>query len=100
VLDFATLQGARTIGLDHVTGSLTPGKQADLMMVRAEDVNNMPLHDAVGTIVLGTDPRNIHHVLVAGSPVKWAGDLVGVDVDALRRDVHESRDAIVGRMPA
>jgi hypothetical protein len=47
VLDFATLQGARTNGLDDITGSLTPGTQEDLLLVHAEDINNMPLNDAV-----------------------------------------------------
>jgi cytosine/adenosine deaminase-related metal-dependent hydrolase len=97
VLDFATLQGARTNGLESVTGSLTPGKQADLLVVRAEDVNNMPLHDAVGTLVLGADARNVEHVLVAGHPRKWRGHLVGVDLDTLREHVHASRDAVLAR---
>ncbi len=97
VLDFATLQGARTNGLGDVTGSLTPGKQADLLVVRADDINNMPLNDAIGTLVLGTDPRNIDAVFIAGQPRKWAGQLVDVDVDHLRSEVYASRDAIVGR---
>ena len=97
VLDFATLQGARTNGLDGVTGSLTPGKQADLLLVRADDINNMPLNDAVGTLVLGTDARNVRAVFVGGRARKWAGQLVDVDVDRLRDDVYASRDRIVKR---
>jgi cytosine/adenosine deaminase-related metal-dependent hydrolase len=100
VLDFATLQGARTNGLGDVTGSITPGKQADLLVVRGDDINNMPLNDAVGTLVLATDPRNIRAVFVAGQPRKWAGELVGVDVDDLREEVYASRDAIVRRAAA
>src|SRR5690606_2618838 len=65
VLDLATLQGAVTNGLGDVTGSIAPGKAADLLIVRADDVNNMPLNDAVGTLVLGSDARNIDTVLVA-----------------------------------
>lgn len=95
VLDFATLQGARTIGLDSVTGSLTPGKQADLLVVNATDVNNMPLNDAVGTLVLGADSRNIETVLVAGAVRKSEGRLVDVDVAQLLEQVVASRDAIV-----
>jgi cytosine/adenosine deaminase-related metal-dependent hydrolase len=100
VLDFATLQGARTNGLDHVTGSITPGKQADLILIDAEAVNNMPLNDAVGTIVLGTDPRNVRGVFVGGRVRKWDGELDDVDVDALRRSVHASRDGILARAGA
>ncbi|PJJ73605.1 cytosine/adenosine deaminase-related metal-dependent hydrolase [Diaminobutyricimonas aerilata] len=100
VLDFATLQGARTNGLDGVTGSITPGKQADLLLIDAEAVNNMPLNDAVGTIVLGTDPRNVSGVFVAGRVRKWDGELVGVDLEELRRSVHASRDGIIARAGA
>ena len=98
VLDFATLSGARTLGLDDRTGSLTPGKQADLVVVDAEAVNTMPLHDAVGTLVLGADRSNITSVWVAGQVRKWAGSLVGVDVAALRAEVHASVAAITERV--
>jgi cytosine/adenosine deaminase-related metal-dependent hydrolase len=97
VLEFATLRGAETNGLGAVTGSLTPGKQADVLVVRGDDVNNMPLNDAVGTLVLGADPRNVEAVFVAGEPRKWDRELVGVDVAALRSDVERSRDAIRSR---
>ena len=100
VLDFATLQGARANALGEATGSLTPGKQADILIVRADDVNNMPLNDAVGTLVLGADARNIETVLVAGTPRKWARALVGEDIDALRDDVVHSRDRINRRVAA
>jgi cytosine/adenosine deaminase-related metal-dependent hydrolase len=98
VLDFATLQGAKANAFGDVTGSITPGKQADLLIVRADDVNNMPLNDAIGTLVLGADARNIDTVLVAGTPRKWNGRLVDVDLDALRHDVGRSRDDINRRV--
>ncbi|WP_310431363.1 amidohydrolase family protein [Streptomyces sp. 3330] len=97
VLDFATLQGARTNGLADVTGSISVGKQADLLVIRAEDINNMPLNNAVGTVVLGSDTRNIDTVFVAGQVRKWNGRLVDVDVDALRGEVAASRDYIMAR---
>ncbi|WP_028649838.1 amidohydrolase family protein [Nocardiopsis sp. CNT312] len=97
VLDFATLQGARTNGLGDVTGSLTPGKRADLLVVTAEDLNNMPLNDPVGTVVLGADARNITAVLVNGEPRKWAGRVLDADPDVLRDRVRGSRDRILAR---
>ncbi|MET8052449.1 MULTISPECIES: amidohydrolase family protein [unclassified Streptosporangium] len=95
VLDFATLQGARSIGLGDVTGSLTPGKQADVLVVRAEDLNNMPLNDPIGTLVLGSDPRNIDAVLIAGQVRKWAGTVLDLDLAGLREDVRASRDRVL-----
>ncbi|MGW1727642.1 amidohydrolase family protein [Streptomyces sp. NPDC002306] len=95
VLDFATLQGARTNGLAGVTGSLTPGKKADLLVIRAEELNNMPLNDPTGTIVLGSDARNISAVLVNGEPRKWDGHVLDVDLAALRAEVHASREYVL-----
>ncbi|MER7180436.1 amidohydrolase family protein [Streptomyces hyaluromycini] len=95
VLDFATLQGARTNGLAGVTGSLTPGKKADLLVIRAEDLNNMPLNDPIGTIVLGSDARNISAVLINGEPRKWDGQVLDVDLAALRGEVHASREYVL-----
>lgn len=98
VLDFATLSGARTLRLDDRTGSITPGKQADLIVVDAEAINTMPLHDPVGTLVLGADRANITSVWVAGQVRKWDGRLVCVDVGALRTQVHDSVAAIADRL--
>ncbi|MFD8938427.1 amidohydrolase family protein [Streptomyces sp. NPDC059578] len=99
VLDFATLQGARANGLATVTGSLVPGKKADLLVIRAEDLNNMPLNDPIGTVVLGSDARNISAVLINGEPRKWDGHVLDVDLNALRSAVHASR-AYVLNTPA
>ncbi|WP_405542595.1 amidohydrolase family protein [Streptomyces goshikiensis] len=95
VLDFATLQGARTNGLAAVTGSLTPGKKADLLVIGAEDLNNMPLNDPIGTVVLGTDARNICAVLINGEPRKWNGQVLDVDLPALRTEVCASRSYVL-----
>ncbi|WP_052850438.1 amidohydrolase family protein [Streptomyces avicenniae] len=100
VLDFATLQGARTNGLGAVTGSLTPGKKADLLVIRADDLNTMPLNDPIGTVVLGSDARNISAVLVNGEPRKWNGQVLDIDLPALRDEVHASRDHILAASAA
>ncbi|MFD7120197.1 amidohydrolase family protein [Streptomyces sp. NPDC059922] len=100
VLDFATLQGARTNGLNDVTGSLTPGKKADLLVIQTEDLNNMPLNDPIGTVVLGSDARNISAVLINGEPRKWDGRVLDVDLAALRGEVHTSRAYVLNTPPA
>ncbi|WP_446039135.1 amidohydrolase family protein [Streptomyces sp. SID1121] len=99
VLDFATLQGARTNGLSGVTGSLTVGKKADLLVIRAEDLNNMPLNDPIGTVVLGSDARNISAVLINGEPRKWDGHVLDVDLTTLRGEVHASREYVLNATP-
>jgi cytosine/adenosine deaminase-related metal-dependent hydrolase len=97
VLEFATARGADAVGLGAMTGTLTPGKQADIVAIRAEDVNNLPLNNAVSTIVQGADTRNIDTVLVGGVVRKWAGELVDVDLPRLRRLAYESRDYLARR---
>jgi cytosine/adenosine deaminase-related metal-dependent hydrolase len=94
VLRYATVQGARDVGLGDVCGRLAPGLAADVVAIRAEDVNNMPLNNAVGTVVQGTDARNVDCVFVGGRPRKWRGELVGIDVGQVRDALHDSRDRL------
>jgi cytosine/adenosine deaminase-related metal-dependent hydrolase len=98
VLELATVAGARANGVERHTGSLTPGKQADVVLIRNDDVNNMPFNNAVGTVVLGADARNVDAVLVGGRPRKWDGRLVGVDVEAVGRMAVASRDRLLERI--
>lgn len=97
-LAFATIGGAKANGVWDRCGSLTPGKRADLVLIGAEDLNNMPLNNAVATVVLGAETRNVDTVLVDGAPRKWGGKLVGVDEAHLRRIVTESRDRLLERI--
>jgi cytosine/adenosine deaminase-related metal-dependent hydrolase len=97
VLEFATARGAAAVGLAAVTGTLTPGKQADIVAIRAEDVNNLPLNNAVNTIVQGCDTRNIDTVLVGGTVRKWRGELVGQDLARLRELAYRSRDYLAAK---
>ena len=80
VLEFATIEGARVCGLEDRTGSLAPGKQADVVMIRCDDTNTYPLIDPVSTVVLQADTRNVDTVFVAGRAVKRAGTLVDADL--------------------
>jgi cytosine/adenosine deaminase-related metal-dependent hydrolase len=95
VLTFATSAGATANGVDDVSGTLTPGKQADVVLINAEAPNNIPLNNAIGTVVLGADSRNVEVVLVAGRPRKWAGALVDCDLAELTRQATESRDYLL-----
>jgi cytosine/adenosine deaminase-related metal-dependent hydrolase len=92
VLRYATINGATGLGLDHRTGSLTPGKQADIVMLDATMVNAAPLNNAAGAIVTLMDRSNVETVIVGGVVRKWKGQLLGVDLDALRGRLDASRD--------
>jgi len=94
ILEFATIDGARALGLDHVTGTLTPGKAADLVVLRTDKPNIHPINDPIGAVVWGMDTSNVDSVFVAGKPLKRNGELVGIDMDRVREMAYESRDHV------
>jgi 5-methylthioadenosine/S-adenosylhomocysteine deaminase len=69
LLEFATVDGARACGLDARTGSLTPGKDADLILLRADDLTVFPVTDPAGTIVSAGHPGLVDTV---SSPAAWS----------------------------
>jgi cytosine/adenosine deaminase-related metal-dependent hydrolase len=96
VLEFATIEGARTCALESKVGSLTPGKQADIVLLKTNAINTAPLVDPIGTIVVFSDTSNVDSVFVAGRAVKRNGELVGADLDQVFRKLDESRNHILG----
>ena len=94
VLRMATVAGAEANGLGGRVGSLTVGKQADIVLLRADTVNVMPVNDLVGAVVGGMDVSNVDTVIVAGRVMKRGGRLVGVDADKLSRAVFAARDRV------
>ncbi len=98
VIEFATLQGARANGLESRVGTLTPGKDADIVMLRADLTNTLPLNSAYGAIVTAMDTSNVDTVLIAGRVVKRGGRLVGVKLDEVRKRAAASRDYLVGKL--
>jgi 5-methylthioadenosine/S-adenosylhomocysteine deaminase len=95
VVEMATIGGARTAHLDHKIGTLSPGKEADIIMLAADRINVFPVNNVPGTVVTLMDTSNVDTVLVAGKIVKWQGKLVGVDFVRLRRMIENSRDAVL-----
>jgi cytosine/adenosine deaminase-related metal-dependent hydrolase len=83
VLAMATIDGARACGLDDRVGSLEPGKQADLVLLRTDSPNLAPMVNPVGAAVSAAGPHNVDAVLVAGRWVKREGRLVDHDVRAV-----------------
>jgi 5-methylthioadenosine/S-adenosylhomocysteine deaminase len=97
VLACATIEGARANGLDSKVGTLTPGKQADLIMLRTDRMNVTPLNDPATAVVSGMDTGNVDTVLIAGRVMKRHGALLHVDWPAVKRMAAESRDYVVAK---
>ncbi|WP_271220507.1 amidohydrolase family protein [Streptosporangium carneum] len=79
VLRMATVEGAAVLGMDDRIGSLRPGRQADLVMLRSGDLGLAPVHDPVGAVVTAAGPANVDTVIVGGRVVKRRGRLVHAD---------------------
>jgi 5-methylthioadenosine/S-adenosylhomocysteine deaminase len=89
-IEMATINGARALGLGDVTGSLTPGKRADIVLIRTGDVNIAPLANIEATVVMSATPENVDTVMVDGRIVKRHGKLVGYDVKGIVARARES----------
>jgi cytosine/adenosine deaminase-related metal-dependent hydrolase len=93
-IEMATIAGARALGLQGTTGSLTPGKAADIVLVRGGDINVAPLADVESAIVRSVTPANVDTVLVDGVVVKRSGELVGIDARAILRAATDAAERI------
>ncbi|MEA2950371.1 MAG: 5-methylthioadenosine/S-adenosylhomocysteine deaminase [Alphaproteobacteria bacterium] len=97
VLRFGTMNGAKALRLDSKVGSLTPGKEADVIILDATAINVAPLNQVPGAVVSLMDRTNVETVIVAGKARKWKGRLLDVDLDRLRGQLEDSRDYIFNK---
>jgi cytosine/adenosine deaminase-related metal-dependent hydrolase len=97
VLEFATINGAGCANLDRKIGTLTPGKDADMLMLRADDIGIAPLNNAVAAVVNLMNPGHVDAVFVKGAVRKWRGSLVGVDKNRALAMVRNARDDVLRR---
>jgi 5-methylthioadenosine/S-adenosylhomocysteine deaminase len=97
VLRYATINGAKALRLDHKIGTLTPGKEADIIILDAEAINVAPLNNVPGAVVSLMERSNVETVIVAGKVRKWKGRLLDVNVSRLRRHLEDSRDFVFSK---
>jgi len=97
VLDFATLQGARCANIDGKVGTITPGKEADILMLRADRIDIWPLNNAPSVVANLMNPGHVENVFIGGKPKKWRGSLVDVDVPRVLRLAQEAREGLMKR---
>jgi cytosine/adenosine deaminase-related metal-dependent hydrolase len=91
LLAAATIDGAAVAHLAERTGSLSEGKEADLVLINAGHLNLYPSNNALGTVVGAAHAGNVETVLIGGEIRKWKGKVVGVDMAALEAATEESR---------
>lgn len=88
-LYMATLGGAKVMGLDHMIGSITPGKRADLLILKCDDMNVVPMIHPIGTLMFNAHIGNIDTVMINGKVVKKDGQVTNVDWPKLRQDMRD-----------
>jgi hypothetical protein len=98
VIEMATIAGAASNRLLDKVGTLTPGKEADIVVLDARSINTWPMNNVPGTIVTMMNPRHVRDVLIAGKVVYWKGKLVEWNVDALLRQIEQARDRVLARI--
>lgn len=97
VIEMATVGGAKGLRLDHKTGSLTPGKEADIVLLDATALNVAPLNHVPGAVVTLMERSNVSTVICAGQVRKWQGAMLGHDIAKLRAELEASRDYLLDK---
>ena len=98
VIEMATIAGAAANRVLDKVGTLTPGKEADIIVLDARNINTWPMNNVPGTIVTMMNPRHVRDVLIAGKVVYYKGKLVGWNVDRLLQRIEQSRDRVLARI--
>jgi cytosine/adenosine deaminase-related metal-dependent hydrolase len=97
LVQLATLDGAVDLGIADRTGSLTPGKRADLILVRTTDINITPLSDPYEALVTYAQPRNVDTVIVDGRVLVRGGRFTALDHAEVLREAAETSAALRAR---
>ena len=93
VIEMATINGAKALGIDDRVGSITPGKRADVILIRQTDLNMLPAFDVESAIVRNAKNQNVDTVFVDGRILKRGGSLQGIDVaQVAERAIASSKD--------
>jgi 5-methylthioadenosine/S-adenosylhomocysteine deaminase len=100
VIEMATIAGAAATRLLDKVGTLTPGKEADIVVLDARSINTWPMNNVPGTIVTMMNPRHVRDVMIAGKVVYWRGKLIGWDIEQLLRQIERARDRVLARINA
>ncbi|MGY3422336.1 cytosine/adenosine deaminase-related metal-dependent hydrolase [Bradyrhizobium sp. F1.13.4] len=94
-LRWITTEGARMLGREDQIGSLTPGKLADLVIIDCSDLNLVPVHDPVSTVVMQTSLANIEAVMIGGVWKKRNGRLLADGLEAKKQLLVQSGRRLV-----
>lgn len=98
VIEMATIAGAASNRILDKVGTLTPGKEADIIVLEARGINTWPMNNVPGTVVTMMNPSHVRDVVIAGKVVYWKRQLVGWDVESLLRRIEQARERVLARI--
>jgi 5-methylthioadenosine/S-adenosylhomocysteine deaminase len=98
VIEMATIAGAASCRILDRVGTLTPGKEADIIVLDARSLDTWPMNNVPGTIVTMMNPTHVRDVLIGGRVVYWKRQLIGWDIARLLGQVEQSRDRVLARI--
>jgi 5-methylthioadenosine/S-adenosylhomocysteine deaminase len=98
VIEMATIAGAASNRVLDKVGTLTPGKEADIIVLEARAISTWPMNNVPGTIVTMMNPGHVRDVLIAGRVAYWKRQLRDWDIDRLLSQVQQSRDRVLARI--
>jgi len=98
VIEMITIAGAAANRVLDKVGTLTPGKEADIVVLDTRNINLWPMNNVPGTIVTMMNPRHVRDVLIAGRVVYYKGKLVGWNVEQLLRRIEQARERVLRRI--
>jgi 5-methylthioadenosine/S-adenosylhomocysteine deaminase len=99
-LEWVTVNGARMVGQDDRIGSLAPGKKADIVLLRTDDLNLFPIHDPYTAIVRHAGVGNVDTVIVNGAIVKRGGRMLHPGLREKQAELLASGERIFGALKA
>ncbi|MBN9386729.1 MAG: amidohydrolase family protein [Chloroflexi bacterium] len=99
VVNWGTMGGAEALGMENIIGSITPGKKADLVLIKNDQSPVMfPLVHPYGHVVFQAGRGDVHTVMVDGKVVKYNGRLLGDDLNRARQAIEKSVEYIRGQL--
>lgn len=93
-LELATLQGAKALGMDHLIGSLKPGKAADFAAIHLDEIETQPLYHPISQIVYAASRQQVTDTWVAGKRLMKNRQLLTLDEQALIQTAKEWSEKI------
>jgi len=98
-LKLATIHGAKALGIDHLTGSLAPGKSADCIAINLDEIETQPLYHPISSLIYAASRHQVTDVWVAGKQLLKNRQLLTLDENELKASAKQWREKIQHGIP-